>query len=188
MSKGTGTVFFRCISMYLFGTEEFHRDIRRQVVDEMEKYAETYRELIDPEESYAQHIDNMKKCSGETYTWATEAEIFATTNILGCDIYVSLPGTCNNDMNRYAPNRGGKKENHKIILRYTNEHFNLLTLPQKWCTCKLQLTIVPSETEVIDWWDCIPKSPRRSQTSHAQAQRKGQEVKNQLKMIIYYYH
>ena len=153
--KGDGNCFFRCISMYLFGTEGFHNAIRREVVNEMRKYPARYKE----------HLESMKKCNGNFSTRATEAEIYAVANILGCDVYVLHPEVTQREMNRYSPNRSGRKENFKIVLTYANNHFNLLALPQDKCTCQLHFASNLQETENIDWWDCPPVASTRLQTT-----------------------
>ena len=53
---GDGNCYFRCISKYLFGTEEFHSTIRKEVVNEIERHSGLYKELIDTAEPYVQHI------------------------------------------------------------------------------------------------------------------------------------
>ena len=109
--KGDGNCFFRCRSMYLFGTESFLNAIRTEVVNEMRKHPAMYKELVDPETSFTQHLESMKKCNGNFCTWAAEAEIYAVANILGCEVYVLHPKVTQREMNRYSSNRRARKEN-----------------------------------------------------------------------------
>ena len=58
---GDGNCYFRCISKHLFGTEQFHSTIRKEVVSEMERHSGLYKELIDTAEPYVQHMWLIKK-------------------------------------------------------------------------------------------------------------------------------
>ena len=83
ITTGDGNCFFRCISYILTGSEDEHILLRKEVTDHMLKIE---KELV---EFTGYNLSDHLNKSGMTKngTWATEAEIVATANLLGYDIY-----------------------------------------------------------------------------------------------------
>ena len=75
-----GNCFFRCISKYLYNTEEKHEELRQNIVCKMNEDRTFYSSLVD--EDLDTHLQNMKRSDGHTNTWATEAEIIAASENL----------------------------------------------------------------------------------------------------------
>ena len=75
--KGDGNCFFRCISVFLNGDEDKHEDIRRNVVETLRDNKDRYKHLVDGD--FDTHIQNMSKATGSRNSWATEAELCATS-------------------------------------------------------------------------------------------------------------
>ena len=70
-----GNCFYRCISYKIFGEQNFHSEIRKNVAQELNQNKNFYREFV--EGSYDTYLENMKKSDGSVDSWASEIEIIA---------------------------------------------------------------------------------------------------------------
>ena len=80
--KGDGNCFFRYISVFFNGDEDKHEDIRRNVVETLRENKDCYKHLVDGD--FDTHIQNMSKATGSRNSWATEAELCATSETYDC--------------------------------------------------------------------------------------------------------
>ncbi|XP_033847315.1 uncharacterized protein LOC117393232 [Periophthalmus magnuspinnatus] len=88
-----GNCFFRAISQAISGTQKHHRRIRLNAVKHIEKNPEKYHCLLNEEHQHltvAEYI-KLQKMS-YVNTWATQAEIQATADCIGVDIYTFYQG------------------------------------------------------------------------------------------------
>ena len=130
--KADGNCYFRTISQALHGYEDQRQEIRNIIVAELIANQERYEMYID--EDFTTHIDEMKQSDDRISSWASEAEIFATTHYLNTDIFVVTiinqesvgqqfsSGECNHD-------------NPFISIEHTGNHYNYIKRDFRPCTC-----------------------------------------------------
>ena len=119
--KGGGNCFFRCISVFFSGDEDKHEDIRRNVVEILRESKDCYKHLVDGD--FHTYIQNMSKATGSRNSWATEAELCATSETYDCEIYVFAKAGTVEKWHRYSV-RGNlqsqiavhKNQSHRIPL------------------------------------------------------------------------
>ena len=84
---GDGNCFLRALSVALTNDQGLHSELRKMMVEELNKNFSSYEKYMDPKhKAQPQYIVDAKK-SG---TWATAAEIYATATRLGIGIYVYI--------------------------------------------------------------------------------------------------
>lgn len=115
---GDGNCFFRAISQALFGNPSRHKEIRKEVVNEIRGNKENYETYTN---NFEEHVYHMHFSDGRESSWATEA---ATTNIYKCDINVRMHSNGNEIWQKFQCQNSRKILN----LDHRNNHFNLLTL------------------------------------------------------------
>ena len=65
-------------SQFFFnGNESKHEDIRRNVAETLRENKDRYEHLVDGD--FDTHIQNMSRATGSRNSWATEAELCATS-------------------------------------------------------------------------------------------------------------
>ena len=120
---GDGNCFFRCISYILTGAEDAHLTIRNKVTDHMSKIQPMLKEYLDrnPHE-YVEESDMTK--GG---IWATDAEIMATANLLGCDILVySMKGGSMDWLNHPASFSLQNITDLALYIENENNHYDVV--------------------------------------------------------------
>ena len=85
--KGDGNCFFRSISFLLTGSENQHLSIRKMVVEHMNNSSQFSERLNGYLNSKCHEYIRSNKMN-ENGTWATDAEILSTANLLELDISV----------------------------------------------------------------------------------------------------
>ena len=88
---GDGNCFFRCLSQYFLGTEEFHRHIREKIVNFMITHIDVFSRYISQNNRHLtvnEYLLNMSSTHGSIASWATDVEIEATATLLQVPIYV----------------------------------------------------------------------------------------------------
>ena len=82
--QGDGNCFYRCISKFLTGIEDYHLQIRRTVTKHMRDNQDIYLAYVDG--NYEEHVENQSAADGSLQSWA---QIFAVSSITGCQIKVA---------------------------------------------------------------------------------------------------
>ena len=63
VSKGNiisdGNCFFRCVSDFLYQTQDYHTEVRREIVEEMTKDLESYGKYVDGD--FGTHLNKSPK-------------------------------------------------------------------------------------------------------------------------------
>ena len=86
--KGDGNCFFRSVSKFFFGHEEFHGHIRRSIVSFMEQHHEYFSTFSPVEIPFEEYIQTMHSTAGNFNSWAGDTEIFALATMLQINVYV----------------------------------------------------------------------------------------------------
>ena len=131
--RGDGNCFFRCISQYYKENQESHIDIRNQIIHTMNCNRNFYEAYI--EGSFENHITNMSRCSGGLLSWATDAEIMATSEHFNIDVYVRSKIGLNWNWYRYSIYEECDHRRGFITIQHENSHYNLLINIDRPCRC-----------------------------------------------------
>lgn len=130
---GDGNCFFRCISYHLYGTQDRFDEIRSNVVNEMRHHRAKYESLVDGE--YRDHLENMSKNTGNSSSWATEAEISAASAYYNMDIFVRGCVGRGYTFSRFSAHAACDGNRQFIVIDHRNEHFNLVLTENRPCEC-----------------------------------------------------
>ena len=128
--EGDGNCFFRCLSQALHRTQEKHSEVRADIVNTMRKDKAFYGPRIDGD--FEVHLSNMSK----DRTWATEAEIFAASELLNRDIFVYDQRLKSTKWQLHS--RSGKCVHKRkyIAILLKSDHFSLMDVRKRPCICK----------------------------------------------------
>ena len=111
---GDGNCFFRALAVILYGTQDEHARVRREVVGHIEKNSNRFSAFTS---QVKQHVDDMRK-SG---VWATLVEILAAVGMYGVPLYLYTltPNRSSYHWQCYSP------ETHTGITPHTFTHMEL---------------------------------------------------------------
>ena len=119
--KGDGNCYFRALSQAFQENQEYHKEIRNKIIEEIKSNKTRYIAYID---NYEEHIYNMQFTDGRKQSWATEAEILATTNVFKSDVHVLVRQKEKDEYHNF--NYEGNDKITSITLEYRNNHFNYI--------------------------------------------------------------
>ena len=80
-----GNCYFRCIALAIHDNENKHKEVRQKIVETMKMNKQVYQAYA---ENFDSHLEHMMRSDGHTNTWATEAEILATSEAYKWDVFV----------------------------------------------------------------------------------------------------
>ena len=154
--RGDGNCFFRALSKDIYGSEDFHNDIRQAVVDLMEKYANEFKLFLFSELDIHAHIKEMRKPS----TWASTMEIYAAATLLQRDIYILSPDHTGALYNwllfspRFVYNHSMTFHPCHITLCHTHgNHYDRITRIEGSCNCGVETPTLAGKTDYVDLTD-----------------------------------
>ena len=131
--KGDGNCFFRCISVFFNGDEDKHEDIRRNVVETLRENKDRYKHLVDGD--FDTHIQNMSKATGSRNSWATKAELCATSETYDCEIYEFAKSGTVEKWHRYSVWETCNHRSKFIKINHTGSHYQLVVDRERPCSC-----------------------------------------------------
>ena len=131
--KGDGNSFFRCISVFFNGDKDKYEDIRRNAVETLKENEDRYKHLVDWD--FDTHIQNMSKAKGSRNSWATEAELCATSEIYDCEIYVFAKAGMAEKWHRYSMWEPCNHKSKFIKINHTGSHYQLVVDNERPCSC-----------------------------------------------------
>ena len=82
--RGDGNCYFRAVSYIFTGTQDNHNILRSKLVSHMKKIDKQLQNYLD--RNVDEYLDDSRMI--DDGVWATDAEIFATANLLNVDIHV----------------------------------------------------------------------------------------------------
>ncbi|MEL7079663.1 MAG: endonuclease/exonuclease/phosphatase family protein, partial [Cyanobacteria bacterium J06582_2] len=127
-----GNCFFRCISQFLYNTQEYHKDIRKSVVQTLKNKREYYTNYIDG--NFDDHIRFMSEINGRISSWATEAEIIASSEAFGADVFIKDTRR-NQEWLRYSRRLECDHNIRYITILYESNHYSLIKNIHRPCRC-----------------------------------------------------
>lgn len=132
--EGDGNCFYRCIAYILYDNQELHASIRNSIAEELSSNSKFYREFVDGD--FHTHLNNVKLLDGSVDSWATEAEIIATSYRFDKDIFVKTIFNGQSQWQRYPP---GECNHNKefICVNYSSNHLNFVKTSHRPCICNL---------------------------------------------------
>jgi hypothetical protein len=121
-----GNCFYRCVARKIKGSESYHVKIREQLSEHMRKNKPQYSMYVDGD--YEIHIRNHERYDGRVVSWATEAEIVATSNLFSMLIVLIRVEAGNVSAMRFKPHSSVnvKNENDILYILLENNHFSYL--------------------------------------------------------------
>ena len=164
--KGDGNCFFRCLSFHLFGDENRHCDIRKNIVAFMTANIDDFIPYIDG--SIQEHLENMSFSDGRSESWATEAEVMAASALYEVNVKVKVKYRGRFAWHAYTLRMKGKNGanevlsgqipyNENIYVVYRSNHYNFLlheTLDLARTGAGETLTIATdTQGASTDWFD-----------------------------------
>ena len=124
-----GNCFFRCVSQFMYNTQNRHLDVRQQIMSTIIDNKEYYSELI--EGNFQTHVDNVSSPKA----WATEAEILAASETFNIDIFVKTKVGSTMKWNRYSRNPNCDHSSNFMTIMHENSHFSLILNLERPCSC-----------------------------------------------------
>ena len=118
-----GNCYFRCIALATHDNENKHGEVRQKIVETMKINKQVYRAYA---ENFGSHLENMMR-SGHTNTWATEAEILATSEAYKCDGFVLREQYINIGWQKFSFDKECNHNKKSIKILNTANHFKLIT-------------------------------------------------------------
>jgi hypothetical protein len=124
-TKGDGNCFFRCISYLLTGSEEQYIAVRDLVVSHMSSKTVEQKLRTYANEDMGEYLSRSRM--EDAGTWATDVEIVATANLLGCDIDVYTQVGSSKRWMRY-PATFSLQETSEVgfYIENSSDHFNVV--------------------------------------------------------------
>ena len=129
-----GNCYFRSLSQAIFNHQNEHKVIRSKIINELRKNKKDYEIYIDGD--YAKHLQDMESTGGAMSSWATEAEIYATTRVYKQDVFIRTKVLDNYEWARFSSNDVCDHTQPFITLAYANNHFNYVQTSNRPCKCE----------------------------------------------------
>lgn len=131
-----GNCYFRCVSKALTGVESFHPHLRVAIVNHMTENKDLYSFLIDGDVDA--HMNCMMGTDGNIFTWATEAEVKATADFLGCDVYIQHQVGHSILWSQFKSDETFRQfEQYFLTIIYESRHYDIGRLINHTCNCRL---------------------------------------------------
>ncbi|MEL7079481.1 MAG: reverse transcriptase domain-containing protein, partial [Cyanobacteria bacterium J06582_2] len=131
--EGDGNCFFRCISQYQNGNQNNHREIRIRIIQTMRNNRNFYEAYTS--NNFEEHINNMSRWDGDQLSWATDAEIMATSECYNLDVFVYGKIGQNWDWFKYSIYEECNHNRGFITIQYKDSHYNLIINKDRPCKC-----------------------------------------------------
>lgn len=123
-TQGDGNCYFRAISYILTGSETNHTLLREKVVHHMNSaLSEQLRGYLN--QDVIGYVENSR--IGNDGVWATDAEVMATANLLGCDIVIHTKVNDSIDWLTYPASFDLQSTTeYALYLENKHEHFDVV--------------------------------------------------------------
>ena len=158
-----GHCYFRCISLAFTRSEKDYMKYRHEIVDMLRSTNNIYQSFLNANETLESHLVNMSKEEGSAEIWATEAEIWATSEKYDIDVFVRK-GLLENFL-MHSALKGETDINHHcdherdfIALHNENDHYQLVVCDTRPCTCTSNIMQnMENECNIASKLDSPPK-------------------------------
>ena len=130
--ESDGNCYFKCIALAIHVNENKHKEVRQNIVETMKMNKQVYQAYA---ENFDSHLENMVRSDGHSDTWATEAEILATTEAYKCDVFVQSEQYINIGWQKFSLDNDCNHNKKAIKIVNTENHFKLVTDEKRGCIC-----------------------------------------------------
>jgi hypothetical protein len=113
---GDGNCLFRSISFLMFGTQDFHVDLRNQTIDYITKNPQNFPHMTP--DDIRQYCEGMSRLA----VWGDETAIYALALRLKCKITVILTNGTLKVYNKIAQET---QERDFVLINHQNVHFDV---------------------------------------------------------------
>ena len=86
MIVGDGNCYFRALSFILHKTQERHRDVRRNIVEFLERNQEKFQQFL-LNGTFEEHVTQMRREG----VWATQVELYGAASLHQVPIHICSP-------------------------------------------------------------------------------------------------
>ena len=133
-----GNCYFRCLSKWFKGDESHHVEYRKDIVDKITRDRGDYEIFL--QDSVEEHLQGMSLHNGCTASYATDVEIYATSELYNIDVFVRIPESGNLDWNRYSFKEGKINDecDHRrgyLAIHNERDHYMLVRCSERPCNC-----------------------------------------------------
>ena len=143
---GDGNCFFRCVSLYLFGTEGLHRHIRQMVVSFMMEHSIKFHNMLAEDTDFDLYIHNMSCDDGRLSSWATDIEIHALSTLLQMTLFTYAQHGSRFTWLRFRPlfplQEIPYQRKQYLTFYNTGTHYMLIRPVSSLCNCALPVPIL----------------------------------------------
>ena len=127
-----GNCYFRCIALAIHDNENKQKEVRQKIVETMKMNKQVYQVYA---ENFDSHLENMMRSDRHTNTWATEAEILATSEAYKCDDFVLREQYINIGWQKFSFDKEFSHNKKSMKILNTANHFKLVTDEKRLCNC-----------------------------------------------------
>ena len=135
-----GNCLFRCLSKWLFKTEDHHDEIRQITVKQIEKSMEFYKSQIDI--NRFKDINGYLKSMIKEGEWGDDVIMSAFSEAYNCNIFAKKMEDKENDWIPYSVWACDHKKPYVTLINIKQNHFQLATNVQRPCHCNSESIIV----------------------------------------------
>ena len=135
-----GNCYFRCLAKWFKGDESHHLKFRSDIVARIRQNKESYECFLSGN-SLEFHLQGMARSNGHTETYATELEIFATSDLYDIDVFVKALDSGSTRWNMYSLKNGQidgdcNHERNFIAIQNESDHYKLVHCTRRPCNCE----------------------------------------------------
>ena len=117
--KGDGNCFFRALSVYLFGNQQQHLQVRREIVKFVSENLRLFEALVISDDNSYTLLDHIKSMKNPM-VWVTQVEIQAAVDLYAIPIYLFTPNPSGSGYQWYHYNK-----RTLAVPRVQHHHFEL---------------------------------------------------------------
>jgi len=129
------------LSLWFEGTEDSHEVYRRAIVNKSVESRKSYEYLMEWDHSFQDHVRDMLGTQGNSGSYATQVEDFATSDVYNINVFVRKPDSGTNKFSMYSFKEGKfnidcDHSRKSIAIHNENVHYQLETCSARPCSCE----------------------------------------------------
>ena len=134
---GDGNCYFRCLSLWLFGSELYHKQLRFHVIKYIYDHKDDFLNLLPPNITMDEYVTQKYRTDGDSVTYATHVEIFATACILNQSVFVYSMYGNNLAWQEFKPINAvhNLSLSSYMTIANTGDHYMLIIPSDEECNC-----------------------------------------------------
>ena len=128
---GDGNCYFRCLSLWLFGSELYHKQLRFHVIKYIYDHKDDFLNLLHPNITMDEYVTQKYRTDCDSVTYATHVEIVAAAWILNQSVFVYSMYGINLAWQEFKPiNAVHNLSSSYMKIANTGDHY-MLIIPSK---------------------------------------------------------